>query len=247
MSKTGLDWYKREPQAYLGGVQGMTAREHAVYAVTLDLIYANGGAINNDPKWIAGWISDMGQAAVRKTIEILIARGKLLIDGEFLTQKRAKNEAKTKEKLRENAEKNGKKGGEKSAELRAKPRKNNALAEPPASRKIQADKRKEEKEKEEPNGSSQKEASPKKRKSRLSEDWRLPREWGLWAVQQGMDEPTARREADQFKDHHIGHGNTMLDWKRAWQTWVRNHFKFKPSKSKPAVQMTTDEYLDQVL
>ena len=124
MSKMGLDWYKREPQAYLGGVQGMTAREHAVYAVTLDLIYVNGGSINNDAKWIAGWISDMGQAAVRKTIEALTARGKLVIDGGLLTQERAKREVKTKENLREKSAKNGKKGGENSAKTQQKLRKN---------------------------------------------------------------------------------------------------------------------------
>lgn len=80
----GSDWYKREPAAYLGGVQGLTAKEHAVYAVTLDLIYAHGGAINNDPSWIAGWISDMGSAAVRKALAMLCKRGKLSIVGNHI-------------------------------------------------------------------------------------------------------------------------------------------------------------------
>ena len=73
----GLEWYQREPVAYLGGVQGMTAKQHAVYSVVLDLIYQHGGQIKNDPKWVAGWIEDMGTAAVRNTILDLISMRKL--------------------------------------------------------------------------------------------------------------------------------------------------------------------------
>lgn len=125
----GSDWYKREPTAYLGGVQGMTAKEHAVYSVTLDLIYAHGGAVNNDPAWIAGWIKDMGAAAVRKAIASLVERNKLIIYGSEITEKRAKNEAKTKENVSETARENGRKGGKKSAENRSGSSKNRGLPE----------------------------------------------------------------------------------------------------------------------
>uniref|UniRef100_UPI004048C2B7 DUF1376 domain-containing protein n=1 Tax=Yoonia sp. TaxID=2212373 RepID=UPI004048C2B7 len=136
----GSEWYKREPAAYLGGVQGLSAKEHAVYSVVLDLIYAHGGSVNNDPSWVAGWIKDMGAASVRTTIASLVERHKLVIDGDQITEKRAKTEAKTKENLSETAKKNGKKGGEKSAELRGAANKSNNLAEPPAATENQADK-----------------------------------------------------------------------------------------------------------
>ena len=138
--KHGSEWYKREPAAYLGGVQGLSAKEHAVYSVVLDLIYAHGGSVNNDPSWIAGWIKDMGAASVRKTISSLVDRDKLMIDGDKITQKRAKNEAKTKENLSETASKNGKKGGIKSAELRAERNENSNLTQAVASSENQADK-----------------------------------------------------------------------------------------------------------
>ena len=143
--KHGSEWYKREPAAYLGGVQGMTAKEHAVYSVTLDLIYQHGGSVNNDPSWIAGWIKDMGAAAVRKALETLACRGKLVIDGDQITQKRAKTEAKTKENVTQTARESGKKGGKKSAELRATLIKNNDLAKPHATPEKQADKTREDK------------------------------------------------------------------------------------------------------
>lgn len=151
--KHGSEWYKREPAAYLGGVQGMTAKEHAVYSVTLDLIYQHGGSVNNDPSWIAGWIKDMGASAVRKSIQVLVDRRKLIIEGDQITQNRAKTEAKTKENLRETARENGKKGGEKSAEKRAVLSKNNDLDEPVATSEIQAEKTREDKSKVEPKGS----------------------------------------------------------------------------------------------
>lgn len=143
--KHGSDWYKRDPQSYLGGVQGLSAKEHAVYSVVLDLIYAHGGSVNNDPRWIAGWISDMGAAAVRKAIASLVERGKLMIEEDQISQKRAKTEAKTKENLRKTARKNGKKGGKKSSELRSVSNKNKDLGEATAKSENQADKIREEK------------------------------------------------------------------------------------------------------
>lgn len=131
--KHGAEWYKREPAAYLGGVQGLTAQEHAVYSVILDLIYQHGGAINCDAKWVAGWISDMGAAAVRNATSSLVAKGKLEMVGEKITQKRAKNEVKTREKLSEIRAEMGKNGGLNSGKSRSKGNENKAEDEANAS------------------------------------------------------------------------------------------------------------------
>lgn len=138
--RTGTFWYKRVPTKFLGGVQGMPMRQHAVYSVVLDLIYQHGGSINNDPKWISGWISDMGQAAVRNTIAELVAAGKLRIDGDQIAQSLAdvmareaddipENPHETARKLRENRGKSGKKGGENSGKSRRAAKENNVLGE----------------------------------------------------------------------------------------------------------------------
>lgn len=153
--KHGADWYKRVPAAYLGGVQGLTAQEHAVYSVVLDLIYHHGGAVNNDPRWIAGWISDMGPAAVRKTIAQLVSRGKLEINGDEITQRIAKNEAKTKEELSETRAQTGKIGGINSGISRRKPIENNDLHEAneqSKTKQIREDKNREDKEEEDARG-----------------------------------------------------------------------------------------------
>lgn len=73
-------------------------------------------------------------------------------------------------------------------------------------------------EKEEPNGSS------KKKGSRLPKDWVLPLDWGLWALDHGLDELSVRREADKFRDYWIGVSGTKgvkLDWLATWRNWVR--------------------------
>lgn len=151
--KHGADWYKRDPQAYLGGVVGLTERQHAVYSVVLDLIYAHGGSCPNDAKWISGWFADLGAGAVRKGIDDLLSTGKLCLTAEGeLTNRRAEIEAKTKEKLRESRRESGKKGGKISGESRKSaenqtefsterdgtPPKNNGLDEAHASSKPEA-------------------------------------------------------------------------------------------------------------
>ena len=109
--KRGKLWYHREPHAYLGGVQGLPKALHAVYGIVIELIYANGGTCQNDPRWIAGWISDMGAAAVRTAITDLCARGKLHINGEYLTNARATIETTAKVELSSDRAKFGAEGG----------------------------------------------------------------------------------------------------------------------------------------
>lgn len=137
--RRGLDWYKRDPIAFLGGIQGLTAKEIAVYTIVLDLIYQHGGDVHNDPKWIAGWVADMGPAAVRSAVENLVTKGKLeLTDEGHLTNNRARNEVKTAENQRETRAKLGKKGGISSAKARRASSENKDLAEEKASTGVEA-------------------------------------------------------------------------------------------------------------
>ncbi len=131
--KQGSEWYKRYPLAYLGGMLNLTACQHAVFSVVLDLIYAHGGSINNAPKWISGYICDMGTAAVRNTINQLVQLGKLQIENDQITEKRAKIEAKTQKEVRENCAKNGQKGGKSSGNSRSEVNKSNNMPQAAAS------------------------------------------------------------------------------------------------------------------
>lgn len=144
--KRGLDWYAREPRAFVDGVRAakMTARQIAVYTVALDLIYDGGGETPDDPKHIASYFSDMGTSAARATIEELVQMGKLYrVDG-MLHQKRAENSAKTRANLREIRSEAGRLGGISSGKSRRKSLEDNDPNEANASSKHEPEKRREE-------------------------------------------------------------------------------------------------------
>lgn len=64
-----------------------------------------------------------------------------------------------------------------------------------------------------------------KRRSRLSEDW-LPSERARAKSLAEYGHLDLRSELEQFKNHHIAKGSLMLDWDRAWYTWLGNTRRF---------------------
>jgi hypothetical protein len=57
------------------------------------------------------------------------------------------------------------------------------------------------------------------RRTRLAEDWQPSERSFEFAIQCGISAEDIPREVLKFKNHHIGKGNGMLDWDRAWQNW----------------------------
>ena len=224
--KTGLDWYKREPVAFLGGMQGMTARQIAVYNVVIDLMYQHGGAVNNDPSWFAGWIKDVGASAARKTVSELIEMGRLELDSEgMLTNKIVKNSAKTKQKLSETRAETGRKGGINSGVSRAADKENNALDEARASSKNEAEKRREEKKETEDTKVSSKKGT------RLPLDWSPAVETIEAAIEIGLSRQQASAQADRFRDYWhgvAGAKGVKLDWPATWRNWCRKALEDLP-------------------
>lgn len=84
--RRGLEWYKREPRAFLDGIRAarMTERQAVIYGIVIDLIYDHGGETPDDPKHIASYLSDLGTAAVRHTIQQLVDMGKVFRVGDML-------------------------------------------------------------------------------------------------------------------------------------------------------------------
>lgn len=121
-------WYRRFPDNFLGGINGMTLEEKGAYAVVIDMIYQRGGPIADEPRYIAG----ICNCSVRKWNAIrrrLIELGKLdAIDGHLMNPRAEIEIEKAAKVAREHAE-NGAKGGDKSAETKAEARKNNDLAQ----------------------------------------------------------------------------------------------------------------------
>lgn len=58
------------------------------------------------------------------------------------------------------------------------------------------------------------------------EEWRLPRDWGQWAMHNcNRDEAWVRMEADKFKKYWLSVPDSKgfkKNWKATWQKWCRN-------------------------
>lgn len=70
--------------------------------------------------------------------------------------------------------------------------------------------------------------APKKRASRLPEDWVLPGDYGEWAQEQGLSDAEIKLESERFKDYWIaasGKTASKLDWLATWRNWIRNSKK----------------------
>jgi len=61
--------------------------------------------------------------------------------------------------------------------------------------------------------------------TRLSEDWDIPHEYGLWSYETlGMSEKEINEQAEVFKDYWIaksGKDATKVDWFATWRNWCK--------------------------
>lgn len=115
MSGKGQPWYKREPQRFLDGVVLLDPFEVAVYAVVLDLIYAQGGETLNHPRSIAARMEGLTESKCKRVLENLISKGKLVeFDGK-LTNNKARLMLELVDIVREKRAEAGAIGGKKSS------------------------------------------------------------------------------------------------------------------------------------
>lgn len=106
MSRRGDTWYKREPQAFLDGVQGMGPELIGAYTVILDLMYARDGNVLRDDRHLGGVLGCSKRKAASLTDQ-LIEAGKIGFCGGNLTNSRAFREILERRKQRETSAKGG--------------------------------------------------------------------------------------------------------------------------------------------
>jgi len=51
-----VKWYKRDPNAALTGMMALTLEERGAYNTVLDLIYTHDGSLDDDERFICGWL-----------------------------------------------------------------------------------------------------------------------------------------------------------------------------------------------
>lgn len=99
-----IDFY---PQDWLIDTARLAPVDRGIFIQIVCLIYANRGAIENDPSWIAG-VSGTSKTVVKSSIIRLISAGFLTENEGKITQKRAQNEINSKQNHLENSAKGGK-------------------------------------------------------------------------------------------------------------------------------------------
>jgi biotin operon repressor len=72
--------------------------------------------------------------------------------------------------------------------------------------------------------------TPKKR-SKLAADWRLPKSWGEWALENySVNAQQVRDAAEHFRDHWHSKGETKADWFATWRMWCGSPYRKWPRK-----------------
>lgn len=98
-----VDFY---PDDMLGGVSGkLTPAQLGVYWMVCTLIYAKGGPIDNDHKWLANCLGGCNPRTVTAALDQLQAMGKIEVNGNRIEVERCMNELRrTGERIAKNSE-----------------------------------------------------------------------------------------------------------------------------------------------
>ena len=83
-----LKWYQRDPRAALTGMMGLSLEERGAYNTVLDLIYCHDGAVDDDARFIAGWLN-VDVRIWKRLRERLLSSGKLYLYRGQLRNERA--------------------------------------------------------------------------------------------------------------------------------------------------------------
>lgn len=108
-------FHKRFHGDFLMGTRQLTLEEKGAYNDLLDMMYDRGGPIPDEPRWIAGFLN----CSTRKWLPIrdsLIASGKIILRGEYLSNPRMERELALDEASTMTAVAWGRMGGKKRAQ-----------------------------------------------------------------------------------------------------------------------------------
>jgi uncharacterized protein YdaU (DUF1376 family) len=83
-----IKWYKRDPDAALSGMMGLSLEERGAYNTVLDLIYTRDGNLPDDERFVAGWLG-VDVRVWRRIKNRLIDLGKLYVTEGMLRNSRA--------------------------------------------------------------------------------------------------------------------------------------------------------------
>lgn len=208
---------------YLADTLDLTTEQHGAYLLLLMTMWRHDAKLPNDPAKLAriARVSARRWHLVWSEIQHFF-----YVDGSEIRNKRLDQEHQKAASISKKRIASGSAGGRAKALKDKDQAVANAMDLPQHSQKSDTREKKEE-----PNGSS------KNRGSRLTADWRLPKAWGEWAVEEGLTEPEVRREGENFGDYwraRPGKDACKLDWLATWRIWVRKAISDR--KPKPGLR-----------
>jgi uncharacterized protein YdaU (DUF1376 family) len=222
----GLPYYKAYPRDFIEGTVGMEFEVKAAYRLVLDLVYMHGGALPDDPRYIAGqlgcsvkkWNGIRGALVQAEKLEV---RGSCL--GNYRADKELENLGKFRDKQREN---------------RLRPNKNKAQ-ESPRSNHTEPDTESDTIAKAivAPQPSDPPESKSTGRVRGAARATQLPPNWTpnitnlAYASQHGLSREEINHEADQFRNHAAANGKRFKDWDAGFRTWLGNTVKWRGERA----------------
>ncbi len=116
----GRPWYKRDPERFIMGSKGLDLEAYGAYSKIVDYLNLRDRSLPDDDRLMASLL-DCPKQRWRKLRKILIDAGKLVTNGEYLTNPRFEREKAERDLSRAEAQVHGREGGRRSAELRQQP------------------------------------------------------------------------------------------------------------------------------
>ena len=207
---------------FLGGTSGMTAASKGVYITLLCLIYEAEAPLSQSWDTLARRCG-CTLPAFKRSVEALQDDGKIEVTGAGIWSEKCEKHIMQRRERQSSAASAAKTRWEKIKENQSPTDKGalNPQCQPEPEPY---------KEKEIPKGIS------KKKATRLSPDWSLPRDWGEWAMSEGLSHDDVIGQADRFRDYWIakaGKDAAKLDWHATWRNWIRNAKKRGHANAKP--------------
>ena len=197
-----MKWYKRDPDAAISGMIGLTLEECGAYNIVIDLLYSRDGDLPADDHFFARALHCRPQVW-RRVRDQLVAKGKLhyKTDGK-LTANRVETELITARKLIDKMSLMGVVSAEK--------RKENKEATPTAC-ELQ------------PHPQPQPDKKERKRDAtHLSAAFDPNRDF---ARQKGWPEARIDQEIERFRNHAAQNDRKCKNWDAAWRNWVTSPYQ----------------------
>jgi hypothetical protein len=216
-------WYKRDPNAALNGMRGLSHDAKSAYNTIIDLLYARDGDLPDSERLLCIHIECRPQWWRRVRAE-LIAAGKIWVlpDGKLMA-----NRVETTLKLVQNFSETQRK----RAGLRWEKVRNSTTGAMPIDAEVDAEGRVErapsaaDAASGEPASSAREEESAKEPRSRRKPQTPLPEDF----IPANLSDSNGG-EFEKFKDHARTHDRRCADWAAAWRNWERRAAEFNQQR-----------------